>query len=251
MKIVLESFQTWLKLGCLAYGFCEDEEYKKKTLDFTIYTGLELDAVKSGVRPKINEGNYKKIKNDNPFLQMKDGQSMGKILYYKDLDKKVRETKTEMDVSTERTNDIEKESIKRALRSMPQDLQSAILLLPYYVKEENKKINKSDKAEKQKNSETYIFDRLYKEIKEEAKSNVLDEKDDVEANKENASSEKISKVKMVCDAIACLQKGLSGQINMFHLQIDVVNLCMKIMDLLMKLVKFYISNIVLKSLKKS
>ena len=198
------------KLGCLAYGFCEDEEYKKKTLDFTIYTGLELDSVKSGVRPKINEGNYKKIKNDNPFLQMKDGQSMGKILYYKDLDKKVRETKTEMDVSMERTNDIEKESIKRALRSMPQDLQSAILLLPYYVKEENKKINKSDKAEKQKNSETYIFDRLYKEIKGEAKSNVLDEKDDVEANKENASSEKISKVKMVCDAIACLQKGLSG-----------------------------------------
>lgn len=197
------------KLGCLAYGFCEDEEYKKKTLDFTIYTGLELDAVKSGVRPEINEGYYKKIKNDNPFLQMKDGQSMGKILYYKDLDKKVRETKTEMDVSTDRTNDIEKESIKRALKSMPQDLQSAVLLLPYYVKEENKKINKGDKAEKQKNSEIYIFDRLYKEIKEEAKSNVMDEKDDVEANKENASSEKISKVKMVCDAIACLQKGLS------------------------------------------
>lgn len=198
------------KLGCLAYGFCEDEAYKKKTLDFTVYTGLELDAVKSGVRPKINEDDYKKIKNDNPFLQMKDGQSMGKISYYKDLDNKVRETKTEMDVSTDQTNPIEKESIKRALKSMPKDLQSAVVLLPYYVKEENKKINKSDKAEKQKNLETYIFDRLYKEIKKEAKSNVLDEEDDVDANKENALSEKISKVKMVCDAIACLQKGLSG-----------------------------------------
>lgn len=88
---------------------------------------------------------------------MKDGQSMGKILYYKDLDKKSERNKTEMDVSTERTNDIEKESIKRALRSMPQDLQSAILLLPYYVKEENKKINKSDKAEKTKEFRNIYF----------------------------------------------------------------------------------------------
>lgn len=194
------------KLGCLAYGFCEDEEYKKKTLDFTIYTGLELDSVKSGVRPKVDK--YEESKKGNPFLQLKNGKSMGKISYYKTLAENMKKNKNKLEANTDQM----KESIKNAFELMPpryKDQKSAMLLLPYYVKEENKKINKGDKAEKQKNPETYIFERLYKEIKEKAKSSVLDKKDDVDANKEKTPNKKISKVKMICDAIACLQKGLS------------------------------------------
>ena len=196
------------KLGCKAYGFLGDEEYEEKTLKFTIYTGLELDSVKSGVRPKVDENEYEESKKGNPFLQMKNGKSMGKISYYKELEKNMKKNKNNLEANTDQTE----ESIKNAFELMPpryKDQKSAMLLLPYYVKEENKKINKGDKTEKQKNPETYIFERLYKEIKEKAKSSILDKKDDVDANEEKTSNKKISKVKMICDAIACLQKGLS------------------------------------------
>ncbi|MCU6784934.1 hypothetical protein OCV46_13515 [Anthropogastromicrobium aceti] len=196
------------KLGCKAYGFLGDKEYEEETLKFTIYTGLELDSVKSGVRPKVDENKYEESKAGNPFLQMKNGKSMGKISYYKTLAENMKKTKNKIEADTDQAE----ECIKNAFELMPlryKDQKSAMLLLPYYVKEENKKINKGDKAEKQKNLETYIFERLYKEIKEKAKSSVLDKKDDVDANEEKTPNKKISKVKMICDAIACLQKGLS------------------------------------------
>lgn len=199
------------KLGCKAYGFLGDEEYEEKTLKFTIYTGLELDSVKSGVRPKVNENEYEESKNGNPFLQMKNGKSMGKISYYKELAESMKKTKNKIEANSDQPDKLE-EYVRNAFELMPpkyKDQKSAMLLLPYYVKEENKRINKGDKAEKQQNSETYIFERLYRAIKEEAKSSVLDEKDDVDANKEKAPNKKISKAKMLCDAIACLQKGLS------------------------------------------
>lgn len=199
------------KLGCKAYGFLGDEEYEEKTLKFTIYTGLELDSVKSGVRPKVDENEYEESKNGNPFLQMKNGKSMGKISYYKELAESMKKTKNKIEANSDQPDKLE-EYVRNAFELMPpkyKDQKSAMLLLPYYVKEENKRINKGDKAEKQQNSETYIFERLYRAIKEEAKSSVLDEKDDVDANKEKAPNKKISKAKMLCDAIACLQKGLS------------------------------------------
>ena len=196
------------KLGCKAYGFLGDKEYEEETLKFTIYTGLELDSVKSGVRPKVDENKYEESKAGNPFLQMKNGKSMGKISYYKTLAENMKKTKNKIEADTDQAE----ECIKNAFELMPpryKDQKSAMLLLPYYVKEENKKINKGDKAEKQKNPETYIFERLYKEIKEKAKSSILDKKDDVDANEEKTPNKKISKMKMICDAIACLQKGLS------------------------------------------
>lgn len=199
------------KLGCKAYGFLGDEEYEEKTLKFTIYTGLELDSVKSGVRPKVDENKYKESKAGNPFLQMKNGKSMGKISYYKELAESMKKTKNKIEANSDQPDKLE-EYVRNAFELMPpkyKDQKSAMLLLPYYVKEENKRINKGDKAEKQQNSETYIFERLYRAIKEEAKSSVLDKKDDVDANEEKTPNKKISKMKMICDAIACLQKGLS------------------------------------------
>lgn len=164
-------FSNWaFMLGCRAYGFFDDskkEEYKKKTLAFTIYTGLELDSVKSGVRPRIEKKDYEGIESKNAFLQMKKGKKIKEISYYKNLEEEINKTD-----STEKFD----ARIKKAFDNMNSKkgkkmVASAMLLLPYYidcVKEDYAEKKDSSKQSSYKEDPTgYIFSKAYEQSRKE------------------------------------------------------------------------------------
>ena len=197
------------RLGCRAYGFCDDntEEYKEKTLKFTIYTGLELDSVKTGVRPKVEKTDSKGAKLKNPFLQFKNGTSMNKIDYYAELSKNVKQVikekkKRKNELQDKGKDQLLEESIEEVIDNT-KEIQSAVLLLPYYVKEKTKLL----RSEERKNTdnkiqkENYIFQKMYKIVSESVHSKDMNDKD--------VENDKNTKLNKLCRAMECIQRGLS------------------------------------------
>ena len=197
------------RLGCRAYGFCDDntEEYKEETLKFTIYTGLELDSVKTGIRPKVEKKDSKGVKLKNPFLQFKNGTSMSKIDCYAELSKNVKQVIKEKKKRKNELQDKEKdqlleESIEEVIDNT-KEIQSAVLLLPYYVKEKARQL----RSEERKNTdnkiqeENYIFQKMYKIVSESVHSKDMNDKD--------VENDKNTKLNKLCRAMECIQRGLS------------------------------------------
>lgn len=189
------------RLGCRAYGFCDDntEEYKEETLKFTIYTGLELDSVKTGVRPKVEKKDSTGAKLKNPFLQFKNGTSMNKIDCYAELSKNVKQVikekkKRKNELQDKGKDQLLEESIEEVIDNT-KEIQSAVLLLPYYIKEKTKLL----RSEERKNTdnkiqeENYIFQKMYKIVNESLHSKDMND----------------TKLDKLCRAMECIQRGLS------------------------------------------
>lgn len=94
------------------------------------------------------------------------------------------------------------ESIEEVIDNT-KEIQSAVLLLPYYVKEKARQL----RSEERKNTdnkiqeENYIFQKMYKIVSESVHSKDMNDKD--------VENDKNTKLNKLCRAMECIQRGLS------------------------------------------